>query len=149
MDTASISPVWALEALQNMIRLFLFGSTDLCSSPMVHLATAGPGVITPGWQSTDFTEADFLGYAAAGLLDPGLSVNSPSGLGQSVLQDFLFQCTSPPASPGQTIVGYWVDDVNVGPVLAELFPTPLQILSAGDYVNLALSLPVCYLNRVR
>jgi len=110
----------------------------LIVTPWVHLFTAGPAPVLPTSVSADFTEATFVGYAPVALPMPLLGPiqidpNDRSGHHEV---DFLAGAV---VAPGETIIGYYVDDDDLTPTklyLGEIFETPIEITSPGDYVSL-------------
>jgi hypothetical protein len=115
----------------------------LLITPTVHLFTNGPGNITPDSTPPDFTEATFAGYAQVALTLPllGSVTMDPNNLGQHNEVDYLAGAVIP---PGETILGYWIDDGGAGSVTlyeAELFETPIPIAAAGDYISLDVVFP--------
>lgn len=107
-------------------------------TPFVHLFTAGPGLITPDFLPADFTESAFVGYAPAALALPLVGpINADAahtGVHNGV--DFLAGAVVP---PGETVLGYWIDDNATTPTtqyLAETFETPVPIANIGDYISL-------------
>jgi hypothetical protein len=110
----------------------------LLVTPFVHLFTAGPAPITPFSLPADFTEATFVGYAAAAWTLPllgAINVDSVT-LGVHNEENFLAGAV---VAPGEMILGYWVDEAAAGGVimyLAELFAAPIPIEVAGDFISL-------------
>lgn len=115
----------------------------LLVTPFVHLFTAGPAPITLDSVSADFTAATFTGSAAVALPLPLLGpINvDASDLGAHNEVDFLATAVTP---PGQTILGYWIDNAAASPTeiyLAETFETPISIAIPGDYISLDVIFP--------
>lgn len=107
-------------------------------TPVVHLFTSGPGNITPDFTPGDFVEATFVGYAPVALALPLVGpINAdPAHSGVHNEVDFLAGAV---VSPGENILGYWIDDSADTPTtqyLAEVFESPVPIATAGDYVSL-------------
>lgn len=115
----------------------------LITTPKVKLFTAGPAPILPTSVPADFTEATFVGYAAVALTLPLLGPiqidpDTRSGHNEA---DFLAGAV---VSPGETILGYWIDDDVAAPTkmyLGEIFETPIDITQAGDYISLDVNFP--------
>lgn len=107
----------------------------LLVTPTVKLFTALTGVISPVSTVSQFVEATFVGYAAAVL--PALSavINLPSGtgVGAHAEVDFLGGAV---VFPGETIMGYWIDDGAGGFIAAELFDNVVTIVNLGDFLSL-------------
>lgn len=115
----------------------------LLVTPKVHLFTVGPPTLTPDAVPTDFTEATFVGYAPAALVLPLLgTINVADNIiGGHNDVDFLGGAV---VSPGEMIVGYWIDEANAGGsdlYLAEIFEDPIPIAVAGDYISLDVIFP--------
>jgi hypothetical protein len=109
----------------------------LLLTPTVHLYTAKSALISPQSTVAQFTEAAFPGYAAVAqptLLGP---INLPSGEGIGVHSESDFLCSTS-STPGETILGYWVDNGGSTFYAAEQFANPIQILNQGDFVSLDL-----------
>lgn len=108
----------------------------LLVTPTVHLFTAGPAPVTPFNVPGDFTEATFAGYTAVVLTLPLLGpVNLPSGDGVGAHQeaDFLAGAI---VLPGETILGYWIDDGATAMYYSEIFATPVPFVFPGDFLSL-------------
>jgi len=109
----------------------------LLVTPFVHLATATPTPITPDSVTTDFTEATFAGYAPVALG----TISAPLNLGTNTIgskADNTFVAGSV-VPPGETIVGFWVDDDETVPTkwyMGGTFSSPVPITIAGDFVAL-------------
>jgi hypothetical protein len=113
----------------------------LLSTPTVHLYTSATSPPSPTSTVADFTEATFAGYAAsviAALVGP---VNLPNAAGQGVLQTVNF-VGGAIVSPGQTVIGYWIDDGATAYYLGEAFPNPVLFVNPGDFLDLAVIFPV-------
>jgi len=110
----------------------------LLVTPFVHLFTAGPTPITPDSVPADFTEATFVGYAAAALTLPlvGPLVIGADQLGGSNQANFIGGAVVP---PGETILGYWIDEAAAAGTimyLGETFQSPIPIAQLGDFISL-------------
>lgn len=109
----------------------------LLVTPTLHLFTALTGNITPNSATTQFTEASFTGYAASTISGFSGPVNLPAGNGQGLFASALFTAGSGIVYPGQSILGYWIDDASTVLYLAERFATPIPIVFPGDFLELA------------
>jgi hypothetical protein len=105
----------------------------LLTTPTAHLYTAGPQLgpdVVPG----DFTEATFAGYAditITAMLGP---INSGEDVVALHVQvDFVGGAVVP---PGETIMGYWIDNGSTTLYLAEEFQTPIPIAQVGDFLSI-------------
>jgi len=107
----------------------------LLTTPTVHLFTAGPSPITPTQVPADFTEATFVGYAAAALTPIVGPVITPSFTCRAVFANVSFVAGAVVGS--QNVLGYWVDDASTHFYLGEFFPAPVQIVNPGDFIDLA------------
>jgi hypothetical protein len=109
----------------------------LLVTPTIHLFTAGPSQIVPSNVTGDFTEATFAGYAAQVLTLPLTGpINLPGvpGVGAFNAVNFVGGAV---VSPGQVILGYWIDTGSAGQILAaEVFSTPIPIANPGDFISL-------------
>jgi len=105
----------------------------LLTTPTVHLFTAGPELsadTVPG----DFTEATFVGYSDATITAMLGPINSGENtVSLHVQADFLAGAV---VAPGQTILGYWIDNASTTLYLAEYFAAPVPIATLGDYISL-------------
>lgn len=96
---------------------------------------------TPLSLITDFTEADFTGYAAVAVADWGNVVN----LGQEVIG---FHANADYVATGtavtNTVYGYYVpvDDINIPWAICERFATPVPIANIGDFLALEALMPL-------
>lgn len=105
-------------------------------TPKVHLFTSGPSPITPGAAVADFTEATFAGYAEQTLTLPLIGpINLPNGDGRGVHNevDFLGGAV---VSPGELILGYWIDDGAAAFYYGEFFPVGIPIALPGDFISI-------------
>lgn len=109
----------------------------LLVTPTVHLFTSGPAAILPTNVTGDFTEATFAGYAAQPLTLPLVGpVNLPRSPGVGAFGSVTFLAGAV-VSPGQVILGYWVDTGAAGQIICgERFNTPIPIANPGDFINL-------------
>jgi hypothetical protein len=110
-------------------------AAPLLTTPKCHLFTAGPSPITPTNVIGDFTEATFAGYAAVVLGALSADINLPSGLGygRQVDADFIGGAV---VAPGETILGYWIDDGAAALYMAETFVVPIPIAIPGDFIGI-------------
>lgn len=144
-------------------------STPLLLTPTIHLFTAISGAITPQSDVTQFTEATFAGYASplASFAGPVSFANSA---GLAVESDLVFAAGPSIAGPGETVLGYWVDNGGLprrvlpgrqqafqlakplgrlvpGPTnlyCAELFPTPFTFSIPYDYLSLTVRIGLAF-----
>jgi hypothetical protein len=101
---------------------------------------------TPTNQSavSNFTEADFTGYAA--IATTGFSTPSWQSQGAAVAwsEPMAIFNTASPYTVGQTIYGYWVDSGTMTPVLigAERFTAPVSMIAVGNQIIVSAPLSV-------
>lgn len=135
----STSPVFARNVADDLLgSLSAIPVAAGLVTPFVHLFTVGPGAITPDFTPADFTEATFAGYAPVALALPLVGpINADANHdGVHNEADFLGGAV---VSPGENILGYWIDDNATTPTtqyLAEVFATPIPIAAVGDYISL-------------
>lgn len=147
----SVLPTWGYAVLQALLGLLgVTGSVGLplLTTPSLRLIKGGPGAIIPTWDPSDFTEADFVGYASQTIVLGTAPVNNPNGNGVGIMHNSTFTCTTAPASPGQSILGYWLQGSSGEPIIAELFAAPIPIVNAGDFINLSVFIPLNFQNAV-
>lgn len=113
----------------------------LLTTPMVRLFKS-PLSFNPDSPISVFhaAEAGFEGYAAIAL--PAASLPAQIGSGnEGLLYNVIFQAAGFPASPSDTIYGYWVDQ-NTGAdwVIAETFPQPVPMQSGINFIDLTVIL---------
>lgn len=115
----------------------------LILTPHLHLFTAITGLITPASTVSQFTEATFAGYAAASITLAGpLNFTNSTGLGLGANANFV--ANSSITSPGQNILGYWIDNGTSTFYAAEMFPNPYQIVNPFDFLDLLVILGANY-----
>jgi hypothetical protein len=115
----------------------------LLTTPTVHLFTAVTGLITPTIATTAFTEASFAGYAAiTPTLAGPLNLSSNNGLAEGLTGSFV--ASSSITSPGQNVLGYWVDNGSTTFYAAELFPTPITFVNPYDFLELTVLFGAIY-----
>jgi len=150
MFKESIAPVWMRGLLANLLAALPFRpAAGLAVDFECHLYTAGPSPITPLAVPADFTEATFGGYAAVGTLNTGTPFNSPSGDGLLGVSGAQFFADSTIVPPGEVILGYYITNTAGTVVLwAEEFDTPVPIVNDGDFIDLAIALPLNFINDV-
>jgi hypothetical protein len=110
----------------------------LLVTPFVHLYKAAAHPPSQDSAIADFTECAFTGYAPVALALPMLGpINpDPSNSGVHNEADFLAGAI---VGPGETVLGYWIDDAAVGGVnlyFSEQLATPIPIAAIGDFVSL-------------
>lgn len=134
---------WANAVLDSMLEaLTTRPAGALLTTPTVHLFTAGPQPISGTSVPGDFTEATFSGYAAvtlSGFLGP---INLPSNDGRGVHQEADFLAGAGAGPPGQSILGYWLDNGSTTFYGGETFQTPVQIVNPGDFLSLDVVFPI-------
>jgi len=136
---SSLNPVYGRPLAVNMLgALSVRPAAALLATPFVHLWTAGPTNLLPTALPADFTEATFAGYAAVALPLPlvgPINVDAQH-IGDHSPADFLGGAV---VFPGQSILGYWVDEAAAGGVvnyMAERFVSPVPIAFVGDFISL-------------
>jgi hypothetical protein len=125
-------------ALAGTIAIFWFIPPNEApiNTPMIHLMKAMPA---PGQDPSpsDFTEADFDGYAplpASELLGPFVDTS-----GNGVLKAVFDWLLSLDPAVGNSIYGYWIDYNYQGTpevALWEIFPQALPMTAAGNFIGL-------------
>jgi hypothetical protein len=116
-------------------------ANPLLTTPTVHLYTAATNPPSPQSAVADFTEATFAGYAAvvlASLVGPVL-LPSSEGYGLIGHADFIGGAV---VSPGQVIIGYWIDDGTATFYAGEAFQNPIPISVPGDFISLDAVFPI-------
>jgi hypothetical protein len=132
----SIAPTWNYVLAENLLlALMARPGAALMATPTVHLFTAVSAPISPTITTSAFTEASFTGYAAVVLSSLDGPVNLPPAnvIGSYQTSNFIAGSVT---SPGQTILGYWVDNGAATMYLAELFAAPIPIARLGDFISL-------------
>lgn len=124
-------------------------AAELVTTPTVHLYTAGPSPIPFDPTAADFTEATFSGYAAVALTlsTPNILLPSQDGMGKFGNVSFVADAAITP--PGETIIGYFVDDGAGMMYLAEEFDSPVQIANFGDFLDLQVVFPTAFITAVQ
>lgn len=112
----------------------------LLTTPTVHLFTATSTPLSPSSATTDFTEATFPGYAAVvmGTLLGPVNLPNRDGRGLHVECDYLAGAIT---YPGETILGYWIDDGATAFYGGEVFADPITLVNPGDFLSLDLMWP--------
>jgi len=140
----SKNPVLARDLVDAMLSaLDTVPGAALLVTPKVKLFTAGPNPILPTTVPADFTEATFTGYAAAALTLPLLGPVNIDANDRAVHHEVDFVAGAVVA-PGETILGYWVDDDVAAPTkmyFGEIFENPIAISALGDYISLDVAVP--------
>lgn len=112
-------------------------------TPRLHLFTAGPNPPTPNSVKADFTEATFNGYASFPLVGTFVGpVNTPSGSGVALTMTRTFIAGSGFVTPGETILGWWIDNNSTTLYLSERFDAGVPIAAAGDFLTLEIFAPI-------
>lgn len=143
MFAQSLNPTYAVALLNGMLAAILTRpAAALASALKLHLFTAGPAPITPQMAVVDFTEATFTGYAMATIAALAGPIVSPSGSCEGLFANGSFVATG--STVGNTILGYWIDDGASNIFLAEYFPTPIPIVAAGNFIDLAVIFGLAY-----
>lgn len=109
----------------------------LLTTPTLHLYSAVAGVLSPSKAVGDFTECTFNGYSAVVLAATSGPVNLPAGGGKGNYVNGLFTAGSGITLPGQAALGYWVDDGVSTVFLCEAFPTQINFVYPGDFLDMA------------
>ena len=136
MFPQSIAPVWSQALLAAMLAAIQTRpAAALTAALKVHLYTAGPSPILPTSTPSSFTEATFTGYAAVTLGTLSGPIITPGATCEGLFANASFIGTT--GLTPQTILGYWIDDGSTNFVLGEAFPTPIQIVHPGDFIDLA------------
>lgn len=140
---ATKTPVLA-RALVNALASALAArpAAALLATPTAHLWSAGPANITPDNVVGDFTECNFVGYAAQALPALAGPNNLPSGAGAGEEGTVTF--TAGVVVALQNALGYWIDDGGGHIYAAERFPGPVPFANAGDFLTLTDLFGVAY-----
>jgi hypothetical protein len=109
----------------------------------VRLVTAMTQPIPTAMAAGLFTEAAFTGYVAQVAARPLVGpINLPNARGKGALANVTFLCSGAGAGP-ESIIGYAVTDAaQLNFYMAEIFPTPVNIVNAGDFLELSLVIPI-------
>lgn len=113
----------------------------LLATPTLHLYSSVSGPISPASTVSQFTECTFTGYAAVTLSSFVGPILLPNNLGYGILGvgNFLAGSVTP---PGQSAVGYWIDDGSTALYLAEQFAAPVPFVSLGNFLELSVIFPI-------
>lgn len=126
--------MWARALLNAMLgALTARPAGALLTTPSVVLYTAGP-TPGPGSAVTDFTEADFSGYAAEPVT-PSAAVELGTN-SQALVFTALFVATTASPFVPNVLVGYIVTDAASAYYGGEEFPEPLSISEAGQFLQI-------------
>jgi hypothetical protein len=106
----------------------------------LHLAVAMPEPFNQDSDPSEFVEASFPGYASQFFSGAANFNTVANGTIAVMQQDFQFICSGSP-SPGQTIVGWWVDDGVGGWLAAGFFSSPVPVVRKGDGLNFRAQIP--------
>lgn len=144
MIAQSVAPIWS-RAWADKIAAALGTNPAAALLPTPHLCLIGtPGLsLTPDTATATITatEATFSGYSeTTGALSGAVNTGENS---VGAIVSGLFSATVASPFVGDTIYGYYITD-GTNWALAELWPTPLQlqIVRAGDFIELTISLPI-------
>jgi hypothetical protein len=101
-----------------------------------------PIVQSPANQYSDITEATFLGYARSPTVSFSGPVNDPQGNGLMIGGSMVFACTGS-GTPQEVYGAFGVGTGAASTTLTftDVFPTPIPIANAGDYVQYSFALP--------
>lgn len=111
----------------------------LLTTPTMHLYTARSAPITPQSTVAEFTEANFVGYAAVALtFSAPINLSGNVGIATLATANFIAGVLT----STQNVQGYWVDDTAGNFYCAEDFPAPVPITLPGDFVSVDVLLPV-------
>lgn len=116
----------------------------LLVTPTLHLFTAMTGLPTIDTVAGAFTEATFNGYASQtpiGFGAPSVLLPSGQGLGNTS-PGWFFAAGSGLVIPGETVLGYWIDDGAAAMYLIEVFDSPVPFAAFGDFLVLDLTFPL-------
>lgn len=114
----------------------VFGPGGELANAYVTLWTAGPTPLTPGMQPGDFTAATFPGYTQQACPFGQTQMNFPNGAGQGIFGSCIFQPSTTVPEGGQAIKGYAIYSGDGDLYAAEQFTTPINLLSADDFIEL-------------
>lgn len=110
----------------------------LLTTPKIKLWTDGPAVPTPETVPGDLTEATFVGYAE--IAQPALvgPINLPSTEGRGETANVTFTAGAGIVSPGQVVLGYWIDNDAGTLYMCERFVTSVEFVNEGDFLTLSI-----------
>src|SRR3954467_2606859 len=115
----------------------------LMVTPILHLFTSVSPAISLDSVPADFTEATFGGYAnvpGVSFIPPGVTLPSGQGLG-TWSTGYIFIADTTLVPPGETVLGYYLDDGVTTLYMAEMFDTPVPFAANGDFLSLDLYFP--------
>lgn len=107
----------------------------LLTTPTVHLFSAVGGTITPNTVIADFTQCTFAGYAPVVLpaLSAVVNLEPTYTYGSHAECDWVAGAI---VSPGQFVLGYWIDDGATTLYASEQFGTAVPLVLPGDFISL-------------
>lgn len=146
MFVQSVAPIWS-RTWANDLAQGIVAATVPLAVPTVRLFTAYTKSPSPDSIAADFTEASFVGYAAASIAGTLVGpTNLSNGLGACIHGEADFIAGAGIVLPGQTVLGYWVDDGALAPkmVLSELFQTPVLFQLPFDTLSLDVIFPILF-----
>ncbi len=150
MIYASIAPTWNREALEAFLLYLATGSVNpLVLTPKLRLLKASV-VVNRDTLLADLIaqEADFSGYPAGGATPGALSAAVNLGTNAVGLLSHTTFIEADPATTTNVIYGYFYESsgVDLSPtpdwLLAEIFPTPMALGFAGDFLDLLVYFPM-------
>ena len=138
MFRQSRQQIWTLGGVSLMLHSMISTASTpkIFQNLYVQLWTAGPSPLSPQMTIGDFTEAGFSGYNQVFVTPSPAVLNYPSGQGQGLMVNALFEADGGIVSPGETVLGYWIRDHYGFLDLAEQFSEPVTFLNAGDFLEL-------------
>lgn len=147
MIASSIQPTLQESLVAALVAAFSTRpAAALIVTPTVHLYTAVSAPVSPNSLIADFTEATFAGYANQTVTLSGPR-NFPNNLGLGEGGPVAFVASSGITTPGQSCLGYWIDDGVSTIYAAEAFPTPILFVHPYDYLELTILLGCLYAPR--
>lgn len=130
-------PVWQQSLLSALLEaLTTRPAAVLLLTPKVHLFSAVTSAPNPFSLLTDFTENTFDGYAAQSLSMPAAPTRLTTNTGMQKQGDVDFIAGGAIIAPGESAIGYWIDDGAANMYMAELFVTPVSFVNPGDTLSL-------------
>jgi hypothetical protein len=132
----SVAPTWNRVLIEDLLAALMTRPAGAqLTTPTVHLYTSVSQAIGPNTPQSAFTEANFTGYSAVVLSTLLGPINLPGTDGYGVHQEADFTATAV-VSPGQTVLGYWIDNGTSTMYYAEAFSAPVPFVNSGDFLSL-------------